>query len=252
MRSTEGRPEGADLGIRPSPRGPTRGPATALAVILWVALATACSAPAAPSTAERIDVLRYLVGDTSLWPRVGNHSQNQIVDLPQREVCWTKYANPRRFECWRWDDAYVYHAVDHALDGDSNESYHFTDGRWLPRYLPSDATAAAPWTIDVALNQIVWFDASCRIDPARSYLFPYRVRAWIEPRVDAGPDLGVRAALVLEYQAYDPESPRPGATERFYLGLAAGWYRWERSGFVDLFDRIGGPAVAMNRSVWCH
>ena len=47
-----------------------------------------------------------------------------------------KYGNPRRFECWRWDDRFIYHAVDHGLDGDSNESYMFTDGRWLARDHP--------------------------------------------------------------------------------------------------------------------
>jgi hypothetical protein len=215
-------------------------------------LAVGCASPPAPSPLTApVDVLNYLIGDAALWPRRGSHGQHQIVDFAQREVCWIKYANPRRFECWRWDDAYISHAVDHALDGDSNESYHFTDGRWLPRFLPAGATPSTPWTIDVAANRIVWFDASCRIDPARSHLFPYRMRAWIEPRVDTGADLGVRDVLVFEYQPYDPAAPVPGASERYSLGLGAGWYRWERSGFVDLFNRLGGPAVGMNRSVWC-
>ena len=213
---------------------------------------TACSHPVAPSAAaSSVDVLSYLLGDAALWPRIGNHSQHQIVDLVQREVCWVKYSNPRRFECWRWDEQYVYHAVDHALDGDSNESYRFTDGRWLPRYLSIDATAASPWTIDVSRNQLVWFDASCRIDPVRSHLFPYRMRAWIEPRVDAGPDLGRRDTLRLEYEPYDPAGVAPGDRERFSLGLGAGWYQWERADVVDRFNRLGGPIVSMNRSVWC-
>jgi hypothetical protein len=128
-------------------------------------LFASCSSPTAPSPASgSVDVLGYLVGDAALWPRIGSHSQHQIVDLARREVCWVKYSSPRRFECWRWDDDYVYHAVDHALDGDSNESYRFTDGHWLPRYVPVGATVRSPWTIDVARNQIVWFDASCRID----------------------------------------------------------------------------------------
>ena len=216
-------------------------------------LLTSCSSPPAPSPVPAsIDVLSYLIGADALWPRRGNHGQHQIADLAQREVCWIKYANPRRFECWRWDDASVYHAVDHALDGDSNESYRFTDGRWLPRYLDAHATPEVPWTLDVSANQIVWFDASCQIVPARSYLFPYRMRAWIEPRLDAGPDLGRRDTLVLEYEPYDPAAPAPDQRERFYFGLGAGWYRWERAGFVDLFNRLGGPAVAMNRSVWCN
>lgn len=216
-----------------------------------------CSSPAAPShaapspAAAPIDLLNYLVGDAALWPRLGSHSQNQIVDAARSEVCWVKYSNPRRFECWRWDDRYVYHAVDHALDGDSNESYSFTDGRWLPRYLPPDATAASPWTLDVADNNLVWYDASCRVDPSRSHAFPYRMRAWLEPRVDAGPDLGRRDALIFEYQPYDPSAPSPGASERYLMALGAGWYRWERAGFVDLFDRLGGRPVEMNRSVWC-
>ena len=226
--------------------------ATCAIVLLLCARCSSPSAPAAPSQpASPIDLLNYLLGDASLWPRVGSHSQNQIVDLARREVCWVKYSNPRRFECWRWDDRYVYHAVDHALDGDSNESYTLTDGRWLPRYLPADATAASPWTLDVADNNLVWYDASCHVDPSRSHAFPYRMRAWFESRVDAGPDLGRRNALIFDYQPYDPNAASPGASERYLMALGAGWYRWERSGFVDLFDRLGGPSVQMNRSVWC-
>jgi hypothetical protein len=196
-------------------------------------------------------VLNYLLGDAALWPRVGSHAQNQVVDLSHREVCWVKYANPRRFECWRWDDAFVYHVTDHALDGDSNESYRFTDGRWLPRRLPAGATAASPWTLDVAQNDLIWYDATCRVDAARSHPFPYRMRAWIEPRVDGGPDLGIRDALVFEYEPYDPAGPSSGQRERFTMGLGAGWFRWERAGFVDLFNRVGGPAVQPNASVRC-
>jgi len=228
-----------------------KSPVLQLASCALALFLASCTSPAAPSPAANVDVLAYLLGDSSLWPRSGSHGQNQIVDLARREVCWTKYGNPRRFECWRWDDTYVYHAVDHALDGDSNESYRFTDGRWLPRYLPAGATAAAPWTLDVSRNDIVWFDASCQIVPARSYLFPYRLRAWIEPRVDAGPDLGRRDALLFEYQPYDPAAPQPGESERFSFGLGAGWYKWERAGFVDMFNRVGGLAVGMNRGVWC-
>src|SRR5262249_55459519 len=201
---------------------------------------------------RRLDVLDYVVGDAMLWPRRGSHGQNQIVDLARREVCWTKYGNPRRFECWRWNDDFVYHAVDHALDGDSNESYMLSDGRWMPRFVSSAATAAAPWSLDITANQLVWFDADCNMDPTRSHLFPYKLRVWVEAGVDGGPDLGVRETLMLEYEPYDPAAPpTAGHTERFYFGRGAGWYRWERAGFVDLFNRLGGPATQMNRSVWC-
>lgn len=220
-----------------------------LAVLLFVL--SSCSHPAAPTSVHGgVDVLTYLIGDSSTWPRRGSHNQNQIVDDARREVCWVKYGNSRRFECWHWDDDFVYHAVDHGLDGDSNESYMFTNGLWLARYLPASATASSPWTMDVAQNQLVWFDAACGVDPSRSHAFPYRQRAWFEPRRDAGSALGARDTLVLEYQPYDPAGAA-GAAEHYYLGFGAGWYEWERSGFHDFFNRPGGPSTPMDRSVWC-
>jgi hypothetical protein len=33
--------------------------------------------------------------------------------------------------------------------------------------------------------------------------------------------------------------------------LGAGWYEWERGGFVVLFNRLAGPAISMNRQAWC-
>jgi hypothetical protein len=121
----------------------------------------------------------------------------------------------------------------------------------MPRFVPASATAANPWTFDNAGNRIVWFDAGCNVDPSRSHVFPYRLRAWIEPAVDGGADLGKRDTLMFEYEPYDPVSPTPGHTERYFFARGAGWYRWQREGFVDLFNRLGGPATQMNRSVWC-
>jgi len=189
-----------------------------------------------------VDVLDYLIGGSNLWPRIGSHSQHQVVDLDRQEICWVKYANSRMFECWRWDDSFVYHVVDHAIDGNTGESYRFSDGRWLPRRLTST------WRFDVRGNRITWFDPACRVQ-ARSGIFPYRQRAWIEPR-DAGGDLGVRDTLVLEYQPYDPAGSA-GAVESFYFGRGAGWYEWDRGGFRDLFNRVGGPARTVAREAVC-
>jgi len=219
--------------------------------LLGVALMTASCTHAAPSqptappgaAAASVDVLDYLIGDATLWPRVGNHSQNQFVDFTVQEICWVKYGNARTFECWRWDNDYVYHVVDHAIDGNTGESYRFSDARWLPRHL------TGMWTLDVSANQITWFTPACGIE-ARSGLFPYRQRAWIEPARDAGPDLGVRDTLVLEYQPYDPVGAA-GAAEHFYFGRAAGWYEWQRSGFHDTFNRLGGPARTPMRELIC-
>ena len=46
-----------------------------------------------------------------------------------------------------------------------------------------------------------------------------RMRAWLETRVDGGPDLGIRDALVFEYQPYDPAGAM-GASERYLAAHA--------------------------------
>jgi hypothetical protein len=215
-------------------------------LIVGAVICSTCAHPTSPSTPPmNVDVLDYVIGDQALWPRVGNHYSNQIVDMTRREICWVKYANPQRFECWRWDDQFVYHAVDHALDGDIADSYSFTDARWLPRHL--DGT----WTLDASQNRITWFDPSCRITPEKSHGFPYRQRAWLEPDRDGGGDIGRRETLVLEYAPYDPVSGRSVA-EHFYFARGAGWYEWQRENADKIFNRRGGPVVAMNRSVWCQ
>jgi hypothetical protein len=213
--------------------------------ILTVLVCCGCAPSTAPSALEdTVDVVDFLVGDASLWPRVGNHYSNQILDEGRREVCWVKYANPQRFECWRWDDSFVYHAVDHGLDGDSSESYRFTDGRWLPRRL------TATWSFDATSNSIVWFAPSCQLDAGKSGPFPYRQRAWLEKARDAGGDLGIRDTVVLEYAPYDAVSGR-SIPEHFYFARGAGWYEWRRDNTDLFFNRRGGPLVPMNRSVWC-
>jgi hypothetical protein len=222
-----------------------------IGLLLTLAAATAtCSSPTTPTDANAtIDVLQFVIGDATLWPRVGSNSMNQIVAPDRREVCWVKYSNPRRFECWRWDDEFVYHETDNALDGNTGESYHFTDGRWLPRHVP--VGSGQVWTLDLAGNHLTWFTAQCSVDAGRSGLFPYRQRAWLETHVDAGGDLGVRDTLVLEYAPYDPASGRTNP-ERFYFAKGAGWYRWERGSSVVQFVRVSGPSVGMNRDVWCQ
>jgi hypothetical protein len=213
---------------------------------LGLLAAVGCGRPAAPSppsAAPGVDVLDYIVGDPSLWPRRGTNSQNQIVDLAIRDVCWVKYANPRTFECWRWDDQFVYHEVDHAVDGNTGESYRFTDGRWLPRHL------AGAWSLDVS-NRIVWFDRGCQLEAARSGPFRYRQRAWLDPALDAGGELSGRDVLVLEYW---PEDPAGGPTEpeHFYFAKGAGWYEWDRGTAHVTFDRLGGPATPLARETIC-
>jgi hypothetical protein len=210
-------------------------------VLVVAAFAAGCGLQTAPSKAS-IDVLDFLVGDAALWPRYGNQHQHQIVETDR--VCWTKYTLGWSFECWRWDRDWIYHEVDHAIDGNRRwEHYTFSDGRWLPRRLAPGEV----WKLDVADNRIRWVDAACEPQPERT--FPYRVRAWVEPVFDAGGDLGVREVVVLEYQP-DPLNAADGTAERFYLARGAGWFLWTRGESVKIaFNRLGG--VARARTPWC-
>ena len=199
-----------------------------IAIALW---ASACVTPTSPAGAA-IDTLDYVIGDPSMWPRIGNQWQQQTLDQARQEVCWIKYANPRRFECWRWNDDWIFHRVDHAIDGDSAESYEFTDGRWLPRHL------STAWSLDVPGNAIRWFDRDCRVNPQKSRPAPYRLAVTFEPLQNVGGDLGFRDVMVLEY-APDPDHSS-GYAEHFYFARGAGWYAWDNGRVTVRFDRFSG------------
>jgi hypothetical protein len=214
-----------------------------LVLVGTVALSACAPRLPVPTPTDTVDVLGFVIGDARLWPRLGTQLQNQQVDLSRREVCWTKYGRANAFECWRWDDRWIYHEVDHALDGDrTGRSYRFTDGRWLPRRLP----IGQPWALDLANNQIVQVSADCVASAPAP--FPYALTAHIEAPQVISPDLGTRAVLVLTYaphvlgaQAAEPE------TFRFAEG--AGWFAWSSVRGAARFDRLGSASVT--RSAWC-
>jgi hypothetical protein len=209
----------------------TRARWPGIGALLIAALGASCGrSPVAPEAAS-IDVLDFVVGDPALWPRLGDQHQHQV--LASDRVCWTKYSLGWMFECWRWDDRWIYHEVDHAIDARRWEHYTFSDGRWLPRGLvPGDV-----WSLDVLDNRLTWVDAQCEPQPERPS--PYRVSAWYEPAFDAGGDLGVRAVVVLEYQP-DPMHAPAGTAEHFYFAQGAGWFLWTRGTARVSFNRLGG------------
>jgi hypothetical protein len=211
-----------------------------LAIVVLACAAGSCIRSLAEPTPASIDVLDFLVGDPLLWPRMGDQHQHQVAQ-PQR-VCWTKYTLGWMFECWTWDDEWVYHEVDHGIDSRRWEHYTFSDGRWLPRRIvPGEV-----WTLDLRDNRITWVDAECVPQPERPA--PYRVRAWFEPHFDAGGDLGIRDVIVLEYQP-DPEHAPAGTAEHFYFAKNAGWFLWTRGGIRVAFNRLGG--LARQPTPWC-
>ncbi len=209
-------------------------------VLIAVLMGSSCARSPVGPTGESIDVLDYLVGDPTLWPRLGDQHQHQIAE-PGR-VCWTKYTLGWMFECWTWDDSWVYHEVDHGIDNRRWEHYTFSDGRWLPRRIAPGEI----WSLDVFDNRITWVDAQCVAQPERAA--PYRVRAWYQPSFDAGGDLGVRDVIVLEYQP-DPAHAAAGTAEHFYFAKNAGWFLWTRGGIRIAFNRLGG--LARPPTPWC-
>ncbi len=204
-------------------------------IVVALALLALGACATAPSDQDSIDVLDYVIGQPETWPRFGPlHSQHQNLEADR--VCWTKYALPWSYECWKWDSAYIYHAVDHAIDGNRRwEHYIFSDGRWLPRRL----VKGEAWSLVLLDNRLTWFDADCNRADDRPA--PYRVRAWHAGLMDAGGDLGVRDVLLLEYQP-NPELAEPNTEERFYFAKGAGWYRWTRGVREVTFNQVGGPA----------
>ena len=214
-----------------------------LTVVLWVGCSnhSATTPSLASQTAATVDVLDFLVGDPTLWPRFGDQSQNQTAS--GTDVCWTKYSLGWMFECWRWDDQWIYHEVDHGIDGQRWVHYTLSDGRWLPRHL----AIGSVWTLDVTDNNVRWVNANCEPQPESP--MPYRLSAHVEPAFDAGGDLGRRDTIVLQYQPH-PEHDEVGTLESFYLAKGAGWFMWTRSDGVRItFNRVGG--LARQPTPWC-
>jgi hypothetical protein len=210
----------------------TKRSAVLVVVLTW----SGCQRLTAPTAQGTIDTLDFVVGDPASWPRLGSQAQDQLLE--DHRVCWVKYGDRAMFECWRWDETWIYHDVDHGIDGGSGESYSFTDGRWLPRQLP-----VTGWTQDMAANRIRWFDANCHLTEHGEHagmpglgLFPYRQTA----RLDGD-------TLVLEYQPHAPGES--GSPERFFFRKGKGWYRWESIRGAAWFDSPGG--VSVGRSSAC-
>src|SRR5262245_19753972 len=204
-----------------------------LRLLLFAALCcTACTNPVAPIefAGAGIDTLDYVVGDPSMWPRVGNHWQQQTLDRGRQEVCWIKYVNPRTFECWRWNDEWIFHSVDQGIDGDTGESYRFSDGRWLPRHLSKS------WSFENKNNFVQWFDRDCRPEPNKSGPAPYNLAVEFRAAEFISIDLGVRDVMVLSYVPNPVQAPH--LVEHFYFARGAGWFAWDNSNVSVRFDRI--------------
>ena len=166
-----------------------------------------------------------------------------------REICWVKYELVD-VRVLGWDDEWVYHRVDHGLDGNT--------GRVVPIHRRPLAAAQdadvgrmgdrAPQQPHQVVHGVVHrgpASRASRVDDGPN-LYPMSQRAWIETR-DAGA-LGVRDVLILASASHAPGAA-PGVPERFYFARGAGWCGGTACADRRSFDRIGGPAVGARRRV---
>ena len=219
-----------------------RIPLRIVPVWLLVALLSACAHRVPGPAGPTVEVLDFILGPASTWPRIGTQAQDQHVSFDRREVCWVKYARSDAFECWRWDDAFVYHEIDHAVDGRPGESYRFSDGRWLPRRVPLETN----WSLDLLTNTITNYDAACVA--GQPVLFPYRVSARIQSGQLVSTDLGTRTVLVLEYAPHAVGVPA-AEPETFRFAYGAGWFAWSSVRGTARFDTLGGRRLT--RTTFC-
>lgn len=183
-----------------------------------------------------VDVAQFVLGDTELWPRTGDHQMNQVFDPARKFLFWMKLGNPKTYEVWSWDDEWVYL---HEDKGDGQHPYMHSNDRWFKRHMRVGEV------IDNTDNYLTEFNAQCQV--VKRFPFPYKnTLEYYIPHHYVSPDLGYRDLIVMRSQ------PEPWAVyqyfERFLFAKGAGWIRWEMWQYGVLqarttFTALGGADV---------
>lgn len=197
-----------------------------------------------------IDLLPFLVGEASTWPRDGDHYMHQTWD--GRNLHFLKFgATPAGSTfCDTWerlvlDGDQFYLREDRSQSGAGIYSFH--PGTAFKRRM-----RVGEW-VNVSNNVLQRYEkGTCRV--IDQHPLPYRlglVEAWLT--FDCGGDLGVRDVVKC---SYDPGSDKD-SIEHFWYARGAGWFRWQEQRQDDpskthttTFNRIGGQALTPTEGCW--
>lgn len=174
----------------------------------------------APRAADerRYDLLRFILGDASTWPRRGpTHPMHQISR--GRIFHFAKFADPNAYETWAYDDNWIYHLEDAS----NLETYAFGDPRWFPRYMQIGEHRA----FDSGPHETIFRRRGTCAAIRRE---PFRRRMWLQAIYDSfdwGPDLGVRETAVVAYDPTGGAYAHDRGIELGYYAAGAGSVRWE-------------------------
>ena len=211
---------------------------------------------ARPADGRSYDLLAYLVGHPSTWPRKGpTHPMHQVIRGGL--VYFVKFGDiapgGEPHETWAFDANWLYHLEDAS----SGDPYSFTDQRMWPRRMAIGEAKA----FDTGPHESVWRTRATCVESRRE---PFRRKMWLWAVYDRfywGPDLGERATIVLVYDATAGIHAPGRNIELGYYALGAGSCRWESYRSEDVyrtgqavfresevamrsdFYRLGGPAV---------
>jgi hypothetical protein len=197
-----------------------------------------------------IDLLPFLVGEASTWPRHGDHYMHQTWD--GRNLHFLKFgpvAEGSTFgDAWErlvLDGDQFYLREDRSQSGAGIYSFH--PGRAFKRRMN-----VGQW-IDVPENMLQRYEkGTCRV--IDQHPLPYRiglVEAW--RNVDCGGDLGIRDVI---RTSYDPGGAHD-TIEHFWYARGAGWFRWQEqrqtapfNTHTTTFNRIGGVSLTPTQGCW--
>ena len=183
-------------------------------------------------------MLEFVVGDASLWPRVGDQAQHQIAE--PRRVTWTSSSLGWMFEWWPWDDEWVCHEVDHGIDAGAGSTTRSARPVAAPAPGAGFGLVAGParQPHDVGRSQ-------CIPQPGRPS--PYGVRAWFEPISRPAATWDFATSSCWSIHPIRLRTGGPGGAVLFRGG--GGWFLWTRGGARVTFNRLGGSA--RQPTPWC-
>ena len=226
----------------------TRRAGAFAAALVCGCLTAGCRQSLAPSPAvETVDVLDFLIGDVALWPRVGSHYMNQVVD-PSAARCAGSNTS----------------TLADSSAGGGTTRMSITQPTTRSTATPASPTISATGGGCHGVCRLVRAASGAWMRPPTSSpgSLPVHGRRGSQRRVSLSATRLVRGegrrrrrrGHSRQHRArVMPYDPATGSTnsERFYFAKGAGWYRWQRGDAESLFVRTGGTGVAMNRDVWC-